>query len=107
MNKILLIAVLFLLGCTNQPVRIKTEIQEVKVPILYCPAPPNIEKPLLPIHQMTTQQKNNQAEVAKHYAATIKVLFGYIKQLELALQLYDETSKSYDSDLLQQLAIDK
>lgn len=107
MNKIILIIILLLVGCTNQPIRVKTETQQVKVPILYCPAPPIIEKPLLPIHQMNEQQKNNQGEVAKHYAATIKMLFGYIKQLELALQLYDQANKDYDDDLLQQLTIDK
>lgn len=83
-------------GCfwnTKPPV---IEIQEVKVPILYCPPPPAVERPELPIHQMTDQQKRNAGEVVKHYKATVKELQGYALQLERVLEQYGENSAQYD-----------
>jgi hypothetical protein len=97
MVKILILIIpLFLVGCSNTPLKIKTEIQQVYIPLLYCPAPPVIERPTLPIHMMTERQLHNPGEVAKHYKATVRELIGYSHQLELTLDMYDKTSKGYE-----------
>ena len=70
-------------------------IKEDEVPILYCPAPTEIKRPELPIHEMTDEQKASPGEVAKYYKATVKILIGYVKELESQLNQYKEISQSY------------
>ena len=90
-----LILLLFIVGCaTNEPIATKTI--EVKVPILYCPAPPIIERPTLSIHKMTEEQKLIDGEVAKHWKATAIELMGYSKELEIGLGTYLNINMSYD-----------
>lgn len=91
---IVLLILIMLMGCTSQS--IKTEAQETYVPILYCPKPPEIKRPVLPIFQMTPDQLNNGGEIVKHYKASIIVLQGYAIELEKALQQYDNVNSSYD-----------
>ena len=86
---------LFVAGCsTIEPIATKTI--EIKVPILYCPAPPTIERPVLPIHTMTAEQKMNDGEIAKHWKATAITLMGYSKELEIGLGTYFDINMSYD-----------
>lgn len=82
-------------GCGGKQIRIRSEVQEVQIPLLYCPAPPVISEPSLPIHNMTPDQLANDGEVVKHYKATVKTLIGYIDELEKGLKSYDETSREY------------
>lgn len=91
------IIMLVTVGCGTgaKQIRIRSEVQEVQVPLLYCPAPPAISAPSLPIHNMTPEQLSNPGEVVKHYKATVKTLLGYIDELEQGLGSYDETSKEY------------
>ena len=89
----LLLASLLLIGC--DPQRVKTEAIEVKVPILYCPAPPVIDRPILSIHSMTDEQLKNDGEVAKHWKATAIDLMGYAKELEIGLGTYLDINMSY------------
>ena len=95
MKKIIIAMMLVVLmtGCASKQVRIRSEVQEVQVPLLYCPAPPVISEPSLPIHNMTPDQLADDGEVVKHYKATVKTLIGYIDELEKGLQSYDETSR--------------
>lgn len=76
--------------------KVVTETIEVKVPLLYCPAPPKIVKPELPILQMTDEQAAIDGEIAKHYKATIRVLIQYAKDQKMALDEYENISSSYD-----------
>lgn len=98
MHKLIAIAVVILLlsSCATKGIRIKTETQVVYAPILYCPAPPQIDRPQLPIHHMTPEQLLNSGEVVKHYKASLQTLLGYTKELERTLETYDETNKAYD-----------
>ncbi len=82
-------------GCGGKQIRIRSEVQEVQVPLLYCPAPPVISEPSLPIHNMTPDQLSDDGEVVKHYKATVKTLIGYIDELEKGLESYNETSEEY------------
>lgn len=95
MDKIIvLIFLLFLVGCGTNPI-VETKVQYVNKPILYCPEPPNIEHPTLLIDKLTEHDKNNHGVVAQAYKATIKQLLNYITELELIIAQYDKTSKDY------------
>jgi hypothetical protein len=96
--------VLFVTGCAT-PVRIKTDVQEVFVPVLFCPAPPKIERPELPIEQLGNGKKS-AGEIVKLYGATVKVLQGYAEELETALKQYDKTQEEYQ-EVLQQFEAKK
>ena len=87
---------LFGCACNKETIKIKTEVQIQKVDILYCPAPPEIARPVLPIHQMTPVQKQNAGEVAKHYKATVKTLMGYSKELEKVVDKQKEINTEYE-----------
>ena len=78
--------VVFTVGCGGKQIRIRSEVQEVQVPLLYCPAPPELSEPQLPIQNMSPQQLADQGEVVKHYKATVKTLLGYIDELEKGLK---------------------
>ena len=100
---ILALSALLLYGCAGQT--IKTEAQETYVPILFCPAPPVIGRPELPIHQMSPTQINSSGEIVKHYKASVIVLQGYAVELEKALKQYENTNEAYD-DLRKELIND-
>jgi len=88
--------IMFVTACGGgKQIRIRSEVQEVQVPLLYCPAPPVISEPSLPIHNMTPEQLADEGEVVKHYKATVKTLIGYIDELQQGLESYDATSKEY------------
>jgi len=90
-------AVLLLMGCAgNETIDINTDVKELKVDVLYCPAPHEVARPELPIHQMTPEQKKNDGEVAKHYKATIKTLMGYSKELEKVVDKQKEINTEYE-----------
>ena len=88
--------IVFVSGCAGKQIRIRSEVQEVHVPLLYCPAPPELSQPALPIHSMTPEQLLDEGEVAKHYKATVRILLGYVGELETALESYDATNEAYD-----------
>lgn len=98
MKKLIVAAMLVVLvsGCAGKQIRIRSEVQEVQVPLLYCPAPPELNQPVLPIQEMTEEQKADPGEVAKYYKATVRALLGYVGELEKALDSYDATNEAYD-----------
>ena len=90
------ISILLLTGCaTSNRVRIANETQIVKVPLLYCPAPPITARPNLPIHRIGVQT-GSEGELVKAYVATVKDLQGYILELEAIVESYDDTNEAYD-----------
>lgn len=91
----ILLASLTLIGCT-ETVKIKSDTQEVFVPIIYCPEPPDVKRPALPILNMTPEQEKQPGEVAKSYKATVKALQGYAVELEKVMRQYRESNTSYD-----------
>lgn len=95
---IILFLIPIITGCSmfGDRVRNTTQATEVSVPLLYCPAPPEFNRPSLPIHTLSASQLNNDGEVAKAYAASMLVLLGYVSELERSLDSYDATSKAYD-----------
>ena len=93
---IVVIALIFLTGCFSNKRPQEIQIQRVNIPILYCPSPPTIERPILPIHKMTPQQTHNPGELVKHYKATIKILQGYALELEQVVNQYGKNSTQYE-----------
>ncbi len=95
---LLLVAILILPGCSlfGEKIRIVNEPIEVKVPLLYCPAPPEFNRPDLQINQLTDAQKLSDGELVKAYAASMLQLLGYTKELENIVQSYDETNAAYE-----------
>jgi hypothetical protein len=87
---------LVLVGCGCKEKTIKTEVQKQYVDVLYCPAPPEINRPALPIHTMTPDQKKSDGEVVKHYKATVKTLQGYAVELETIVDKQKEINKAYE-----------
>lgn len=97
MVKVLLsvIAITLITGCAGPQVRLKTEVQESYVPILYCPAPPVVERPELAIEKLTPELLEHPGEVVKHYKATIIQLQGMVRELEEVLNQYDQNNEAY------------
>ena len=89
----LLVLLAFTSGCSTFFVK-GTKVQYV--PILYCPDPPTVVRPELPIHKMTPVQKQNAGEVVKHYKATVRSLMGYSEDLESIIRYYNEADKEYE-----------
>ena len=56
-----------LTACMPSTVKLRTEVQQVYVPLLYCPAPPDIMRPVLPIHALTDEDANDPGKVVVHY----------------------------------------
>lgn len=87
---------LVLVGCSCKEQTIKTEVQKQYVDVLYCPAPPSVTRPTLPIHLMTPEQRTKDGEVVKHYKATVKTLQGYAEELETIVDKQREINKAYE-----------
>lgn len=79
-----LFPVLLLSACATE--RVIVETKEVKVPALYCPAPPEVQKPQLAVQ--TIGPDDDIGTVAVKYAATVRALSDYAKQLERVVDLY-------------------
>lgn len=86
---------MMLVGCGANPIKVQCEVKETLVPIIYSPAPPVIERPALPIHNMTSEQLKEDGIVVKYYKGTVKALIGYSKELEKALSEYSKINKAY------------
>ena len=97
----LCLAAFVLTGCGNQNVK-EIEIQEVKVPFLYCPAPPRVERPSLIINTLSPSDLTDPGKVAQAYKASFIQIRGYTQNLEEILEQYNETSKAYE-DLRKQM----
>jgi hypothetical protein len=76
-------------------VRIANETQIVKVPLLYCPAPPNWQRPVTEIERENLERASD-GDIVKAYVATVKELQGYVVELETIIKSYDDANKAYD-----------
>ena len=86
---------LTLFGCSCKEETIRTEVQKQYVDVLYCPAPPEIKRPILPIHTMSPSEQSAGEEV-KHWKGTVKALMGYSKELESVVEKQKEINKAYE-----------
>jgi hypothetical protein len=81
--------------------KVDCQTKEVYKEILYCPAPPEITRPALPIHNMTPEQEAVDGEVAKNWKATVKILQGYALELETIVETQKEINKAYEEKKLE------
>jgi len=82
-------------GLFGKNIRIANETQIVKVPLLYCPAPPNWQRPFTEIERENLANASD-GDVVKAYVATVKELQGYVVELETIIKSYDDANGSYD-----------
>lgn len=93
-----LLSVVFLSGCLGwlkPKIKLRTEVQEVYRPILYCPAPDwsQLGAPELAIS--TINNTTEAGEVAKRYRASIKQLEDHLELMRKSLEKYDSTNEAY------------
>lgn len=92
-NKLTLCVLLvFLSGCAMNKI---ISPKEIKVPIMYCPAPQEYTRPSLPLLNMSQSQQETPGELAKYYKATVLELQGYVSELEAQLDNYKKIHNSY------------
>lgn len=92
---IIIFSALLLVACGTAPVKLRTEVQEVYKPILYCPAPnwEELDRPTLLIDEVT--QDMSAGEIVKRYKGTVLQLRDYAEVLRRTLEQYDSTSDAY------------
>lgn len=71
----------------------RTEYQEYPVPVYTVPAPPSIDRPELPIHELTEEDRKDTDKVIRAYIVSIRLLLNYAVAKEKIIQKYDELSK--------------
>lgn len=77
-----LVLVLILAGCATTP---RPPTAEIPVPVP-CPPPPPLSRPALPIAQLSADSP--APVVMRAYAASVNILQGYARQLEMLLSGY-------------------
>lgn len=88
---------LVLTACAGQ-----TKIEQVQVPVLVCPKPPEVARPDLEIYKLTKEDMNDPGKVAQAVKITLVQLQSYGILLETVIETYKNTSAAYD-DLRQEL----
>ncbi len=80
--KVILVMLIMLSGCAaRQPVI------PVSVPVvLASPVPPSISRPALPIYNLSAG--DDAGVVMRAYVVSVKMLMGYVQQLEIILDGY-------------------
>jgi len=61
--------------------------KKLKVPIVYCPKPAKIEKPILPIDTFTGNE--SFAEIAVRYKQSLQIMKNYSESLEKIIKVYE------------------
>ena len=85
MEKLIIGAALIgLVGCSGLPSKVETQIE--KVPVISCPKPPVVPRPILPIETITDTDDYGTVAVKEH--ASLVELMDYAKQLEQVIQFY-------------------
>jgi len=82
---LIIIALLSLGACAgyNPP-----QIVEVQMPVLYCPAPTELVKPIYDTSFLITSDQGDYEKIAKSYVLTLIRMDTYIQALELQLESY-------------------
>ena len=99
MVKIIMIPImcsLILSGCGKDAIKINTDVKEQKIDIIYCPAPPEIPRPVLPIHMMTAEEERSDGAVVQYYRATVNALIGYSRMLEKVIDNQKQINTAYE-----------
>ena len=87
---------LFGCSCMEETIKINTDVKEQKIDVIYCPAPPEIPRPVLPIHMMTAEEEKHDGAVVQYYKATVNTLIGYSRMLEKVIDKQKEINTAYE-----------
>lgn len=93
---ILICLALFLTGCNFLPTR--TVYEEYPVPVYKVPAPPEIDRPYLPIYDLAPMDKENTDKVIRAYIISVRLLLNYATAQEEILETYKRLSESTTSE---------
>ena len=90
-------AIPFVMGGAGCPSRIKPyqPIKEVARPVPFCPAPPDVERPVYEYETVTPEQLRDSGTVAKTYIITCEQAKHYADQLEEVLKTLRENSEQW------------
>jgi hypothetical protein len=88
----ILLLVAFLSGCNLLPTR--TVYEEYPVPVYKVPAPPQIDRPYLPIYDLNALDSNNTQKVIRAYVISVRLLLNYAEAQEEILKTYERLSES-------------
>jgi len=90
---VVLLLLVALAGCTRTRTIVRYKPVEVLVPVPVPPTPPPIiERPMLPL--MTLKANSPAVDVARSYVASIILLMGYARELEILLDAYRPVADS-------------
>jgi len=96
-----MVAVMLATGCASTPT-FKTQVVEIRTPVLYSPRPPILDRPDLIIHELSVAERRDPGTVAKYYKATVLQLLGYTEELESVLESYKVIANTLnDNDRVQ------
>lgn len=87
------LALAFTTGCFNRP----NQYRDVPVPVYQVPAPPSIERPHLPIHDLTASDRDNLDRIVRAYVVSVKLLLVYSVALDQVVETYRELARRTDS----------
>lgn len=82
---IILLSVILMTGCAGFKAK---NIVEVKVPVLYCPAPVEYERPNYNTSYLKPSDKGDWEKIAKAYVVTLLEMQAYTEKLELIIESY-------------------
>jgi hypothetical protein len=88
MARLIILCCILLSGCSIFDRPIKTEIQQVKIPVMVCPKPDMPDRPELLIHNIPMDDLESPGKIVKYYEATIQQLLFYSYELETLMKVY-------------------
>lgn len=73
------------------------QYRDVPVPVYQVPAPPSIEKPRLPIHDLTPSDVQDTQRVIRAYVVSTRLLINYGEALREIVDTYAELARRTES----------
>lgn len=105
MIKYILIAILATAVAGCAPQQVKTEYQQVNVPVYVTPTPPAVQKPDLYLKHLTPTQQNDIGELSKAFRISLKQEQQYACMLQKIVDKYAELAKAPSPTLTQSLTL--
>jgi hypothetical protein len=102
-KKIIIVALSTLfVGCATVQPNNPPPLTEIRVPVLYCPAPPATARPELMVPTLTPEDIKDPGKVVQYYATDLIQVQGYAEILEQIVEAY-RTSNQDMGDLAKRL----
>lgn len=68
------------------------------VPVYVVPEPPSIDRPDLPIHSLTEEDRENTTKVMQSYVISVRLLMNYAQASDKIMKTYKELSEEEEID---------